>query len=226
MIEIDIAKFVQEHWSSYKKSVTELSKSNHTTLVENSMELYCFDDICDNLYSKEKKPTSADAFLIDGQSVELVEFKSGFKNKITKKNFDVEQARCRDADKICTDYWRLFSEKRKKEINELVQNIRIKAIESYITLEKFIFPCCQSSEAKFQLKFLVVIDADSIDGMEETLAELAGISSSQDNPYTSIKKSLRRLVNCVDINENPYFYDDINVLSVMDFQNYLNLLNQ
>ena len=156
--------------------------------------------------------------------MELVEFKSGFKNKITKKNFDKERGKCKDTGKICKDYWKLFLEKRKKEIDELVLNIRIKAVESYIILEKLIFPRCRPSELQMRLKFLVVIDVDSVDGMEDTLADLAGITEVNDNPYASIKKSLRRLTNCKDINGNQYFYDNVEVLSVMDFQNHLRLL--
>ena len=46
MVEIDINTFAEENWSGYKKSVTDISKSKDASLVENDMELYCFDDIC------------------------------------------------------------------------------------------------------------------------------------------------------------------------------------
>lgn len=224
MVAIDISTFAEENWSECKKSVTNLSKSKDASLVENDMELYCFDDICANLYDENKKPTSADAFIINGKNIELVEFKSGFKNKITKKNFDRERGKCPETKKICKDYWKLFAEKRKKEVDELILNIRIKAVESYITLEKHIFPSCPPSEIPMSLKFLVVIDEDGVDGMEDTLAELAGAKKVKNNPYTSIRKSLRRLVACRDKDGNQYFYDNVEVLSVVDFQNHLRLL--
>lgn len=63
MVAIDINTFAEENWSGYKKSVTELSKSKDASLVENDMELYCFDDVCADLYEQNKKPTSADAFM-------------------------------------------------------------------------------------------------------------------------------------------------------------------
>lgn len=224
MVAIDINTFAEENWSGYKKSVTDISKSKDASLVENDMELYCFDDICANLYDQDKKPTSADAFIIDGKNIELVEFKSGFKNKLTKKNFDKERGKCPKTQEICEDYWKLFFDKRKKEVDELILNIRIKAVESYITLEKHIFPSCPPSEIPMSLKFLVVIDEDGVDGMEDTLAELAGAKKVKNNPYTSIRKSLRRLVACRDKDGNQYFYDNVEVLSVMDFQNHLRLL--
>lgn len=224
MVAIDINTFAEENWSGYKKSVTDISKSKDASLVENDMELYCFDDICANLYDHDKKPTSADAFIIDGKNIELVEFKSGFKNKLTKKNFDKERGKCPKTKEICEDYWKLFFDKRKKEGDELILNIRIKAVESYITLEKHIFPSCPPSEIPMSLKFLVVIDEDGVDGMEDTLAELAGAKKVKNNPYTSIRKSLRRLVVCRDKDGNQYFYDNVEVLSVMDFQNHLRLL--
>ena len=211
-------------WSGYKKSITDISKSKDTSLVENDMEVYCFDDICATLYDQNKKPTSADALIIDEKSVELVEFKAGFKNKVTKKNFDKERGKCPKTKEICEDYWKLFFDKRKKEVDELVLNIRIKAVESYITLEKNIFPLCRSSEVPTNLEFWVVIDEDSVDEMEDTLADLAGVAEVKDNAYFSIRRSLKRFVHCHDTNGNSYFYDNIKVLSVMDFQHYLHLL--
>ena len=224
MVAIDINTFAEENWSGYKKSVTELSKSKDASLVENDMELYCFDDVCADLYEQNKKPTSADAFIINGKNIELVEFKSGFKNKITKKNFDRERGKCPKTQEICKDYWKLFADKRKREVDELILNIRIKAVESYITLEKHIFPSCQPSDVPLSLKFLVVIDEDGVDGIEDTLAELAGDKKANNNPYTSIRNSLLRLVNCRYKDENQYLYDNVEVLSVMDFQNHLRLL--
>lgn len=46
MVAIDITAFAKEKWSGYKKSITDISKSKDTSLVENDMEVYCFDDIC------------------------------------------------------------------------------------------------------------------------------------------------------------------------------------
>ncbi len=224
MFPIDINMFAEENWSIYKKPVTEISKSKDTSLVESDVELYCFDDICGSLYEEDKKPTSADALIINGKIIELVEFKSGFKDKITKENFDIERGKCPRTGEVCGDYWKLFFDKRKKEVDELVSNIRIKAVESFITLEKNIFPCCHPSEASISLRFLVVIDEDNVDGMEDTLAGLAGFTEIKDNPYSSIRKSLKRFTHCQDKNGLQYFYDDIEVLSVADFKNYLRLL--
>lgn len=116
MVTIDINAFAKENWAEYKKSVTDISKSKDTSLVESEMKLYCFDDICANLYDQDKKPASADAFIINKKSIELVEFKSGFKNKVTKKNFDKERGKCPKTQEICEDYWKLFFDKRKKEV--------------------------------------------------------------------------------------------------------------
>lgn len=103
------------------------------------------------------------------------------------------------------------------------QTLRMKAIESYITLEKKIFQGCRPFDQAFRLQFCVVIDEDSVDGMEETLAELSGRSETTGNPYASIKASLKRYINCRDCSGTPYFYDEVKVLSVTDFENYLRL---
>lgn len=60
------------------------------------------------------------------------------------------------------------------ENDELVASIRTKAIESYITLEKHVFPLCRDSDGQKRLRYVAVIDADSVDGIEDTLADLAG----------------------------------------------------
>ena len=69
MVAIDMNTFAEENWLGYKKSVTDISKSRDSSLVENDMELYCFDDICSDLYDEDKKPTSADALIINGKNI-------------------------------------------------------------------------------------------------------------------------------------------------------------
>ena len=223
MVAIDINAFAEANWSGYKKSVTDISKAKHSSLIEDETELYCFDDISNSLYSGSNKPSSADALIIDGKTIQLVEFKSGFKNKITRENFKESEGKCLKLGTTCEDYWKLFWANRKKEINELTLIIRMKAIESYITLEKKIFQGYRPFDQAFRLQFCVVIDEDSVDGMEETLAELSGRSETTGNPYASIKASLKRYINCRDCSGTPYFYDEVKVLSVTDFENYLRL---
>ena len=43
--------------------------------------------------------------------------------EITKENFNTERGKCQKIGEICEDYWKLFFDKRKKEVNELILSI-------------------------------------------------------------------------------------------------------
>lgn len=186
--------------------------------------LFHFDKISEALYTQGKAPTSADGLEVTSRGVEFIEFKSGFKRKITKNNFDEKQGWCEDGKKVCAWYWDLFFKEQEKEIAELISSIRFKAIESYITLEKHVFPKCQHSGVHIPLKFVVVIDEDEIDNMEDTLAGLAGEADVKDNHFSAIRSALRRLTGQRDTDGNEYYYDSIEVLSARDYSNHLRLL--
>ena len=57
-------------------------------------------------------------------------------------NLDKEKASCEYKNGFCNDYWDLFFRHQKTETRQLIDSIREKAIESYITLEKRLFPQC------------------------------------------------------------------------------------
>lgn len=226
MLTKDLLSYAETNWRSFKTTVSVISENEHThvPLVTGDKLLFHFDKISESLYAKGKAPTSADGMEVTNKSVELIEFKSGFKRKTTKNNFDEKQAWCNDGKKVCTQYWELFFKEQEKEIAELISSIRFKAIESYITLEKYILPKCQYSCQHIPLKFLVVIDEEEVDSMEDTLAGLAGKEDIKDNHFSAIRSALRRLIGQRDANENEYYYDCIEVLSASDYANQLQLL--
>ena len=230
MIAKDILKYAQEHWlsdSGYKKTITEISKSGTSkALVESSKEIFCFDDISRDLYKrKDCLPTSADGIIItDNKKIYLVEFKSGFKKKITKNNLDKEKASCEYKNGLCNDYWNLFFRHQKRETRQLIDSIREKAIESYITLEKRLFPQCSDlmSAKKYELIFIVVIDEDGLDNMESALGELSLKEPPANNCFSDIRKSLKHCLKQKDYVGNDYYYDDIKVMSPYDFKFFVN----
>lgn len=232
MITKDVQAYAISNWGNFLCPITELSKSDaDISLVQSSAQLYNFDDICKSLFVQGKVPTSADGLEFSGGTVELVEFKSGFKQRITKHNFDPAQGRCPDpdVDRVCEDYWKLFFRNQRANISELISSIRNKAIESYITLEKQVFPHCQDAGKPIPLKLIVVIDEDEIDGIEDTYSGLAGNidaenTAAKDNHFSAIRSAMRRLTNQHDADGNTYFYDCIEVLSVQDYLNKLKLM--
>lgn len=97
MTSKDIFQYAQNNWNRHKKSITVISETGKTdnqgnpiSLVKSDLMIYCFDDISENIYQDKRKDKTAsvDGMIITNEVVYLVEFKSGFKRKITKENFD------------------------------------------------------------------------------------------------------------------------------------------
>ena len=226
MLTKDLLSYAETNWNNFKATVSVISENDHThdPLVPGDTLLFHFDKISEALYPQGKAPTSADGLEVTSQGVEFIEFKSGFKRKITKNSFDKKQGWCEDGKKVCAWYWDLFFKEQEKEIAELIASIRFKAIESYVTLEKLVLPKCQQSGVHIPLKFVVVIDEDGIDSMEDTLAGLAGEDEVNGNHFSAIRSALRRLTGQLDTDGNTYYYDGIEVFSARDFSNHLSLL--
>ena len=219
MISKNLTKFAQDNWDQYKTTISNASKSDAgVILVESPIEIYNFDEIS-KLYSTS---TSADGMFLEGNNTQLVEFKSGFKQKITKDKFNPEIGTCKHSNKVCEDYWNLFWENQDRKIRELIMSIRIKAIESYITLEKQILPNCANypSGKHAKLTFTTVIDEDGAEGLEDSMADVAGCEVAN-NRISDIRKSFKRLTNRKDANGNDYLYDEIRVLTVAEFSEWL-----
>lgn len=226
MVTKDLLKYAESNWNEFRSTVSVISKNEHTQspLVDREESLFHFDKISESLYLQGKAPTSADGMMITANCIELIEFKSGFKKRITKDSFDKDKGRCQDGNKVCDAYWQLFFKEQAKETAELISSIRLKAIESYTTLEKHILPKCEETPTRISLKFLIVIDEDEVESMEDTLAELAGSVNIKNNHFSTIRQSLHRLVGRRSLEGNDFYYDAVNVLSVNDFSNHLRIL--
>jgi len=225
MISKDVKSYADSNWGHFLSPITDLSKSETgVSLVTSPNQLYNFDDISKSLYAPGKAPTSVDGLDVSATDIQLVEFKSGFKQRVTKQNFDPVQGRCLDANKVCEEYWMLFFQNQKANIHALISSIRFKAVESYITFEKQVFPLCQDVGMSIPIKLVVVIDEDEVAGIEDTYSELAGNAETRDNHFSAIRKALRRLTDLHDANGATYFYDSIEVLSVQDYLNKRKLM--
>lgn len=228
MVTKNLPQYATEKWEDYIISVTEASKSQSgIPLVTSDEAIYCFDRICKDLFQGRNASTSTDGLQFRNGNIELVEFKSGFKQRVTKERFDPERGTCKKTDppSICEDYWNTFWELQEKKRAELIESIKLKAIESYILLEKHVFPKCANWDGgkRSKLTLTVVVDEDGVDGIEDILAEAAETNLQTNNCLSSIRQSLLRLVNQQDANGNSYFYDHIQVFSSTDFLNYIKL---
>ena len=224
MIQKDLYTYITNACpSDLLEPISSLSKSTKgKALVNDSRRLYNFDKMTERAYNNIKVPASADSLLVTDKIVLLTEFKSGFKRKISKETINYSKLTCPDdATKVCKDYGNLLISKGKLETSELLDSIKFKAIESYVTLEKKFFPLCRTLSDNYKLRiiFCVVID-DYVDNMEESLLELSNVSSSS-NTFTNIKSSLSRFVNMKTQTGEDFYYDEIKVLSPYEYQQYL-----
>ena len=239
MVTKDIAAFARENWSEkYSRTVEELSKDDQNRpLIQSKTQMFCFDAIIADLFPEDRKPNSADAIYLqkDG-TVLLIEFKRGFKriallSDLKRKSKDKSLSVDGGTERADTDHVlsRQIQETKikllKKEVSELKSSIQMKAMESYMALEKKIFPLCKelTHGKKEKLKFLVVIDEDNAAAGEEILAKPAKRQIVKNNPFDSLRQSLRRFKNQRDAAGQSYLYDEIDVISCREFSSYLKL---
>lgn len=224
MISKNIFEYLQRCYPSDMKTITELSKRSDSgkSLVCSESKLYDFDKISQGFFDASCCPASIDAIFATMEEVVFVEFKSGFKKTVKKDSLNSEKAKCKEVtskEYVCTDYWDLFFKNQKNETTILIDSLKLKAVESYFTLEKKVFSNCVELESgrKIPIKYYVVIDEDGIDVMEDTLGALSGVSASENNSFENIRKSLKRYINPKDAEDEQYLYQEIYVLSVKEF---------
>lgn len=223
MTAVELLDYARCNWAVHYKTVSEISKNKKTghPLVESDVQMYDFDEITKDLFPNNS-PASADGLLLTSKKTILVEFKSGFFKKITKDTFDSSQGVCKHLNAVCEDYWNLFFKSQKLETQVLIDSLKMKAAESYTLLEKHIIPACSTSPS-CRITLVVVIDCNSDDGIEDTLAELAK-SPSHTNQCSQVRNSLTRFLSHQDYYGNSYYYIDLKVMSPCEFQAYLSIL--
>lgn len=232
MFKKDIKAYIEQQWEddSFVKSLSEISKSDGSefSLVDLPEEIYCFDDISKAIHRGDaNNPASVDGLFFVDSTAYFVEFKTGFKRKITKENFSEEKMMCPEHNHVCEDYKTLFFRTQEMEIKELRVSIRFKAIDSYMTLEKKIIPHCNNITRKCRICLIVVIDENEIDNYESELLELSGEHASpisnENNCFCSLQSSLQGYKGKKDDCEpsNDYFYDDIMVFSAEKFKRFI-----
>lgn len=221
MIDVHLKKYAEENWRKYLDSVEHLSRSsgdNSTPLVNSIVHVYGFDGIVNESMGLASS-SSADAIRFYKKNIEIIEFKKGFKKKITKDKID-KSIMCAGGISICEDYWKKFFECQKKETKLLKNSLYMKAIESYVALEKQVFPKCEELKNQ-RIVFIAVIDED---GIAHSLNILEGLSNNVggNNIFENLKLSLTDKLICKkDINGNDYFYDEIKVMSAIEFEQYI-----
>lgn len=221
----DVKTYLNAEFGEHISTISTVSSSdNGNILVDSGKQVYSFDKIKDQLYTGQaQKPSSVDALYFIDDTLELVEFKSGFKKTITKATFDDQKAKCEYNDHgITCKYLLKWSESiNEKQDEVLKQNLKLKAIESYLILDKKIFSECDTHPSKVALK--IVIDCNGVDAiaeLEKTQGYLAG--KGNESIVDSLKKMLKPYIKKPT---NDYFYSQIDVMYDQSFKEYIDKKN-
>lgn len=218
MIAYNLQKYIEQ--KHVPKKYSELSfnpRGNNSLITSDKQEAYSFDDIVSNLFPSHS-PTSADALLFRRNSTILIEFKSGFTRRITRESYDPEMCKCPTYKVECLDYKDILLKNAELEIQELIQNIQLKVIESRWTLEYHLSKHCDTMETPKAIKYIVVADivkANPLAALDYMNGNLAKKPSSN-NIYNVIKNKLHHYFQESTLHER-FAYESVEVLSVEEF---------
>lgn len=214
--------------TEYLKPISDISKSDigNISLIDSDEKIYAFDDIVKSLFNFGPCPASVDGLYFsesrNGNTLILIEFKTGFNQRITKETFDIGKCKCPHSDKTnqvnCEDYGKIFLENQNLKYVELLDSLKLKLAESYLMLEKLFFGN-ERTFTGFPIKMIVVIDANVLDTQEDDLAKLAKKTSGNDK-IQSVKNALSRF------SSNKYrLYQEIEVFSAIQFEKKCNAID-
>lgn len=218
MITKDIKSYLANNYSEYLESISELSKiCGDKSLVKDNRKLYNFDKITQKIYEKNL-PQSVDSVYASSKKIFFIEYKTGFKKKINRNNFDKERMKCPYIGKYCKDYGKLFFRNQTNEDTILRNSLQLKAIESYTTFMEQIVSKSREDENHIRksLIYCVVVD-DYVSHMENILDMLAD-RKSDTNIIEGLKKSLSRFQKTEN---KDYYFDEIKVFSPHDFREFV-----
>ncbi len=194
----------------------------HQPLVRSDVKIFNFDKITKMIYPNhlDSLPASADGIFLMKDTLYFVEFKTGFKKRITKQNFDPTLMTCPHINLVCGgylvcgEYRDLFFKNQGNETKLLVDSIKFKAVNSFITFDKMMLPSC--TELQFlKTHYIAVIDAG---GDDETIAMLGNEESGD---IKSVRDSLQQYSKEKG-NATGYYYNAVEVMTAVQFLEFIN----
>lgn len=229
----DFQSFVSSRFEAYLKPFSQLSKSkdnNPTPLVDSEKVAYDFDEITKSL-SKSRKYNwaSTDALFFVGNEVIFIEFKKGFKDKLTTQKIleknpytcPVGQNHCQLVEDERKDYCKLFVQKRNLDKEVLLYNLQLKLLETMKVIECYIYPLLKKHNRPTALKLIYVVDSKYLGSPDEIMKDLledgANPTSSKKTSDKEIKTHLmkyrsEKLHNNLGVN-----FTEIEVLEPQEF---------
>lgn len=217
MVKFDLKKYADINWADYIDVFTNLSKNDKgNSLLESNCSGFNFDEIvADKINWNHYQFSSVDAICFSEKSILLIEFKSGLKDIMHTKEYYLEENCVNDQTKKCNEYGKTLYDREKFFRDSIYRGLRIKGLESKLLLEKYIFPLCEVADREYSIKYVVVVDATSIDKEQEILLELSG-ENNDSNVISAVYKALQRYKAKKDMTE--FCFDDVKVVSKNDVE--------
>lgn len=227
---ISLKQFIENKYSLFLSPISDLSCNDRNKFIENNKKLYNFDKMICEFYNEDYKPKSADAlYMLDDNTILFVEFKTGYKDKVTIRSLDKNKfcQNCYDnlIRTICNEKFEWFLKHKDLTKEDMKKAIFLKIAESYIIFkEKFISKYiseCNTNIGNYKFIFWLVIDAP-VNSFPNSFKKNNEKSTLKDinNIFTDMKKSMKRFCD----KENSSYYDEILVLNPHEFEHKINKL--
>lgn len=213
---------IEEYFSRIPtKTFSELSNGSNGPLVDSAKKAICYDDIVKD-YCRKTAVKSVDSILIKDDNIYFIEFKTGFKQKINKGNFDENQWFCKCKDAVCEENMERFLNYQKLSYKEQKRSLNLKAVESICFFNGIIVPRCGASEKRYKLSLIIVVDVSysPIDALQQMQDSMGKIETDDDNTYKDLNNSFDKL-RPGNFNGESIFYDEIFVYSTEQFKELL-----
>lgn len=197
---------ILDAYKSYRNPLVKVSEG----LIESEASIHSFDAMAKVIIKSRDVPKSVDAIAIDNEdSICFIEFKG------VNDNVQSMSSKCMYIDKHpeCK-YAKRFYTKCQEEIKS---SIRLKALESWMTVESFLLPeGCSLNSAKCKL---MVVVGDSLSVLMEVVEDLSGKNTDgvgDDDFLTNIGNALKTYRKKPEKGISFYF-DEITVCTSNSF---------
>jgi len=217
----DVIKYFDNN--TVQKSFSELSinKESKEPLVNSDVLAYDYEECASRLFASNPFKM-VDALYLKGNTVWLIEFKGGFNLKIPLNNFDMSKWYCDNAKQVCEEGAKIFKENQSFKISELIDSIKGKLLETYITFFRLIIPECNACDNSYKIKYVSVVDAVSepISAIDGILNDLGKTTPKEPSVMARLKTSISKY-KIMDKQQNPLLFDEILVWSIEEFKTNL-----
>ncbi len=227
--------FEDVYGKNYIKKFKELSKAEDgNVLVCSDNQAYSFDDIVKNS-TFNKGLRSVDAIIPYESKIVLIEFKTGFEDKIDKTTFSIDKLKemvfCEENEKTCgklsdftSEYFKQFGDLRKAQKNELISILKIKLYDSLFFINNVVLPQCVQDRNTISIEYVIVVDSEYTENKENTIKEIKNFKITTASENILIESKIRAILKTQDKNNIP-ICNDIKVVNNEHFNELIKNYN-